>query len=420
MAVPAPETQIDGRRAWVITIAFAVTAALAFGISYSFGAFFDEMAADLGASRSATATVFAITTFLFFGFGIVSGPLSDRYGPKRLLLAASVIMGGGLVLTSRVDTLWLGYLTYGIGVGLGGGLYVTPGFAVVGAWFDRSRAMALGVASAGSGLGTLVLVPTANRLIGAYGWRTAYLILGCVAFVVLVTASAIVERPPVAPPARGDHPLRAATTTRAFRLLFVSGLLMSLALFAAFAFVVPFAEDRGVSSNAAALLVSIVGASSVAGRVALSGLVRRWGPLRLYQACLAVQPFAYLVWLTADGRYVLLAVFAGLLGLSYGGYVALGPTVIADLFGVVGLGALLGVLYFGSALGGLGGPPLAGVLAERGDGQTPTMTFALVATLLASAITLAVRPPTAAPHPEVDPGLAGHSWEEGTAIHLKE
>jgi MFS family permease len=395
MAKRAPESQIDGRRAWVVAITIAVTAALAFGTSYSFGAFFDEMAADLGASRSATATVFAVTTFLFFGLGIVSGPLSDRFGPRRLLLAAAFVMGGGLMLTSRVDSLWLGYLTYGLGVGLGGGLYVTPGFAVVAAWFDRSRAMALGVASAGSGLGTLVLVPTANRLIGAYGWRTAYLVLGCVAFVVLLTASVLVERPPVVAPSPGDRRLRAATGTAAFRLLFLSGLMMSLALFAAFAFVVPFAEDRGVSSDRAALLVSMVGAASVAGRVALSGLVRRLGPLRLYQGCLAVQPLAYLVWLLADGRYGYLVLFAALLGMSYGGYVALGPTVAADLFGVVGLGALLGVLYFGSALGGLIGPPLAGLLAERGDGQTATMTFALVITVMAAAVTLAVREPAA-------------------------
>jgi MFS family permease len=121
-----------------------------------------------------------------------------------------------------------------------------------------------------------------------------------------------------------------------------------------------------------------------------------------------VQPAAYVVWWLADDRYALLAVFASLLGLSYGGYVALGPTVVAELFGVVGLGALLGVLYFGSALGGLLGPPLAGVLAERGDGQTATMTFALAATALAALITLAVRAPSVRTAGGLDPALADH------------
>jgi MFS family permease len=381
---------VDSGHAWVVAVTVAATAALGFGIAYSFGAFFDEMAADLHASRGTTASVFAVTTFLFFGVGIVSGPLCDRYGPRRLLRAAACTMGAGLVLTSLVQAVWVGYLTYGLGVGLGAGLYITPSFAVVGGWFERQRALALGVASAGSGLGTLLLVPTANRLIEAFGWRGAYVTLGVLAFVVLMIASFLVERPPVPPPAPGDQLLRAAASTPAFRLLFVSGLFMSIALFSAFAFIVPFAEDHGISSGAAALLLSMVGAASVAGRVAMSGLTRRLGPLRLYQLCLAVQPVAYLVWLGAGGRYGALTVFAVLLGISYGGYVALGPTVAAHLFGVIGLGGLLGVLWFGSAVGGLVGPPLSGALADGSGGQRATILLALVATILATVLTFAV------------------------------
>ena len=108
---------------------------------------------------------------MFFGLGAISGPLCDRLGPRRLLVPGAVLIGAGLVLTSRVHALWLAFVTYGLGVGVGCGLYVTPAFAVVGAWFQRSRALALGVASAGGGLGTLILVPAASWLIDAYGWR---------------------------------------------------------------------------------------------------------------------------------------------------------------------------------------------------------------------------------------------------------
>jgi MFS family permease len=384
---------LDSRRAWVVAIAAAVTLALGFGVAYSFGAFFRRMTADLHASRGATAWVFAITTFLFFGVGIVSGPLCDRFGPRRLLVAAAIIMGGGLALTSQVRSLWLGYVTYGLGVGLGGGLYVTPSFAVVGGWFQRDRAMALGVTSAGSGMGTLLLVPLASRLITTIGWRHAYIVLGVLAFVVLLAASfLVVSPPPLQQTVEGESAghLRATMATSSFRLLFVSGMLMSLALFSAFAFVVPFAEDRGVSSGAAALLVSIIGASSVGGRVAMSGLTRRLGPLRLYKLCLAIQPLAYAVWLTSGGHYPLLALFAVLLGVSYGGYVALGATVVAKLFGVVRLGSVLGVLYFGSAFGGLFGPPLAGRLSDA-SGQSLPIAAALVITVVATAVTMAVR-----------------------------
>ena len=121
----------------------------------------------------------------------------------------------------------------------------------------------------------------------------------------------------------------------------------------------------------------------------LSSLVRRWGPLRLYQATLVVQPVAYVVWMVAGGSYVLLALFAALLGVSYGGYVALGPTVAAHLFGVVGLGSLLGTLFFGSAIGGLVGPPLAGFLADRTEGHLLPIAMSFVATVVRSSRNLA-------------------------------
>jgi len=131
-------------------------------------------------------------------------------------------MSAGLLLTSRVHSLWAGFLTYGIGVGIGAGLYITPLFAVVGGWFDRSRAVGLGVVSAGSGLGTLLVNPTANRLIEAHGWRTTYVVLALVDLVVLLVVSTIVERPPIAPPPPGGGHLQAVSHTVPFRLLFAS------------------------------------------------------------------------------------------------------------------------------------------------------------------------------------------------------
>ena len=133
-------------------------------------------------------------------------------------------MGAGLLLTSRVHALWPGFLTYGIGVGVGAGLYITPLFAVVGALVRAlPRALALGVASAGSGLGTLLVVPTASRLIDAHGWRTTYVVLGAVDRVVLLVALSARDR---AATGRRPRPGAAAASvgsrTVPFRLLFVS------------------------------------------------------------------------------------------------------------------------------------------------------------------------------------------------------
>jgi MFS family permease len=102
---------------------------------------------------------------------------------------------------------------------------------------------------------------------------------------------------------------------------------------------------------------------------------------------------AYLVWLVAGGNYVLLVVFACLLGISYGGFVALGPEVTAHLFGVAGLGAVLGTLYVAGGIGGLIGPPLAGFLVDADVARAVIILGAAVITAVSTYLTLAL--PTA-------------------------
>ena len=382
--------ELDSTRGWVVVVGGALACGTAFGTVYTFGAFFEAMVEDLDAGRGSTALVFGVTLLLFFGFGVVSGPMADRFGPRRLVVGGAVLMATGLALTSRVETVSAGYLTYGVGVGLGGGMIVTPMYAVAGGWFTRRRALAMGVVATGNGLGTLVLVPLAERLIADHGWRTAYLTLALVDLVLITAASVVLRAPPVpaAPPALPR--MRAVARDSAFQLLFVTGLLFSVSVFIAFGFVVDFATAEGISSSRAALLVGIIGASSVVGRLGLTALAGRVAAVRLLQGCLAAQPVAFALWLAAGGSYPLLVTFAVCLGVAYGGFVALGPETAAVLFGVVGLGAVMGLMFLGAGLGGLVGPPLAGWLADASDGSGVPITLALVVSLLAFGLSLAI------------------------------
>lgn len=262
--------------------------------------------------------------------------------------------------------------------------------ATVGAWFDRYRPHALGLTAAGSGLGTLVLSPSTARLIDAYGWRRADVILAGVGAVALSIAWLLVRRPPVPPPARPGAHLRAVSRTRPFRLLFVSSMFMSAALYVPFTFLVSFAKEDGVAAPRAALLVGLIGASSIVGRLGLTGLSSRLGPIRLYQGCLGVQVLAYGVWLAGGGRYPVLVAFAVVLGVAYGGFVALGPEVMIRLFGASGLGAILGLVYFGSGIGGFIGPVAGGALADATGTHAVPILFAVGLSAISAVITLAV------------------------------
>ena len=398
-------TELDSRRGWAVVAAGAVASGTAFGTVYTFGAFFDAMAEDLDAGRGSTALVFGVTLLLFFGFGVVSGPLADRFGPRRLVLGGALLVSTGLALTSRVDVVGAGYLTYGVGVGLGGGMIITPLYAAAGGWFVRRRALAMGVVATGNGLGTLVLVPLAERLIADHGWRDAYLVLAAVDLGLLVLAGLVVARPPIPPAPPAVEHMRAVAGVPAFRRLFLTGLLFSISLFIAFGFVVDFATAEGVSSSRAALLVGIIGASSVVGRLGLTALSGRVPAVRLLQGCLAAQPVAFAVWLLAGGTYPLLVCFALLLGVAYGGFVALGPEAAAVLFGVVGLGGVMGLMFLGAGVGGLIGPPLAGWLADASAGSTVPITLALLVAVVAFVLSLAI--PTRRDVAPVAPATSG-------------
>ena len=345
-----------------------------------------------GVQRDAgpTAIIFGITLLFFFGFGIVSGPLSDRVGPHRLLGLGGILFVVGLLITSQVEHLVLGYLTYGIGVGLGSGLFTAPMTAVVGRLFVRQRALAFGVTAVGNGLGTLVLVPLSSRVIDDHGWRTAYVVLACIGAVAFSIAY-----PAVRATAANLGVVRTIVSPRVlladsfFASLFASTLLMSIGLYLAFAFVVPFAKDEGVAAGPAARLMALVGLASIGGRLVLTGLTRRFGPLGVFKTSLAIQPVAYVVWLIAGGRYPLLVIFALVLGVSYGGFVAILPELMISRFGVADVGSRSGTLFLSFGLGGLIGPPAGGWIADASDGRVVPIIVVIV--LLIAAVATSTR-----------------------------
>src|SRR6202521_6147159 len=185
----------DSARAWRMVAAAFVAMCAVYGVAYSFGAFFKPMAAEFGARRSAPSAVFSITVLVWCFLGPVTGHLSDRFGPRIVVATGALVMGAGLALTSMIDRLWLGYLTYGLGVGVGVACAYVPMVAVVGGWFLRRRNTALGVAVAGIGFGTVLGAPAAAALIDHLGWRVTYVIFAIASTAILLGCAWIVERP---------------------------------------------------------------------------------------------------------------------------------------------------------------------------------------------------------------------------------
>ena len=379
-----PLDQFDSPRAWTMVAAAFVGLFATYGVSYSFGAFFKPMAAEFGAQRSATSAMFSITVLVWAMLGPVTGHLSDRFGPRIVVASGALIMGLGLILTSMIHSLWIGYFTYGIGVGVGVACAYVPMVAVVGGWFLRRRNTALGIAVAGIGFGTVCGAPIAAALIAPFGWRATYIVFAIATTAILLGVAYVAERPPVhVIPSRihfGD-----AIRTPAFGLLYGSSVLVSTALFIPFVYLPSFAHDRGVSEFLSATLVGIIGGASVAGRMGLGALADRAGVVRLYQASFLVLALSYSIWMVANS-YSTMVVFALVMGAGYGGYVALSPAIVAHLFGPHRMGTVLGALYTSGGFGAMVGPPLVGMIIDRTGSYRIAIAAAFTVAMIAYAL----------------------------------
>ena len=129
-----------------------------------------------------------------------------------------------------------------------------------------------------------------------------------------------------------------------FARLYASCFLLSPALFTPLVFLAPYAEDHRATKVAAAALVGVVGAASTLGRLGLGPVADRLGRLPTCTACFAVMGASHALWLLV-GSYRGLVAFAVVLGVAYGGFIALYPAVVADVFGTAAMGTAVGALY---------------------------------------------------------------------------
>jgi MFS family permease len=382
---------IDSPRAWLTVAAGFLACFTLFGVAYSFGAFFKPMALEFGATREATSAIFSITAALYFALGPLTGYLSDRFGPQPVIGAGALFAGGGVVLTAFIPRLWFAYLTYSVGVGIGVSCSYVPLVAMIAGWFDRRRNTALGLAISGIGAGTLTIPPLAGELIVHLGWRRAYVILGVTAGALLMLCAMLSKRPPAGAQHVARPRLGQFIRDPNFIVLYVSSALCNIATAIPFVFLPVYARDHGVSEVGAAALISFIGLTSMLGRVGLGTLADRVGLIRLYQATVLALGFSYFIWLAAHG-YPMMVLFALAMGASYGGYVALNPAVVAELFGVAGMGVVLGTLYTSIVVTALFGPPIVGAIIDRTGSYQLGILFTIATTAAGFLVLLVLKP----------------------------
>lgn len=392
VAVLRDHEEADTRDGWKVVAATHVLTAVTFGAAYSFSAVFPGLAAEFSASRGETALVFSISAFLFYSLGAIAGPLADRWSPRSLVLLGLAAMILGCIGASRAGSLVSLYIWYGFGVGFGIGLSYVPALGAVQSWFIRKRSQASGIATAGIGLGTLILPLAIGQALPSIGWRGCFVALACVFAGLGLPAAMFIRKRRDSNNLRlvregGEANALTIWSDGRFYLFYVVLLLSSFCTFIPYVHIVAAAQDMGLSIQDGTVLVGLIGVGNVIGRFFLAGLGDRLGRRLLLAALTFAVAGSFAIWASATGM-IQLSLFALTFGMSYGGCVGLYPAVAADLFGTRHIGAVIGYLYTAVGIAALIGPTAAGFIFDRTGSYFGPIVVSGIAAFIAGFIAL--------------------------------
>lgn len=391
---------------YVVVAASFLIMAMTWGSLYTFGVFFKSFLSEFNWTRAATAGAFSLAA-IFIGAGsIVCGRFTDRVGPRRVVTVCSAFLALGFVLLSQVQALWHLYLYYGlVGVGVSGAF--VPMVSTVARWFVKRRGLMTGITVSGLGVGTLVMPPLATWLISVFEWRNAYVIISVLVFVLIMLAAQFLRRDPqemgLLPygenksnafpySAANGFTLLEALATRQFWTLSAIYLFYCLSIGAVIAHIVLHGIGLGASPAKAAVILSVTGAASTAGRIILGTTGDRVGYKRTLAIALAVQSAA-LFWLLAARDLWMLYLFGVAFGFSYGGIAALFSPFIAEQFGLKAHGIILGVFMIASQIGEAVSPVITGHIFDRTGSYFLAFLAWAVLAAVSLILVLILRPP---------------------------
>jgi MFS family permease len=399
-----------------VLLATFVTLGLTYGFWYAYSVFLVAFLREFGWSRSVVAGAFSV---LVLGHGVsgpVLGGLVERFGPRAVIATGGVVLGVALALGAHVAAIWQLYLIFGVlaSIGVSAAGWV-PSVVVIRGWFPDRLGTAIGITSAGIGVGIFALVPFTQLLIDWLGWRWALRVLAVLVVVWIVPGTLYLVRTPPTTPSAGPAPARAeagpaprrywtpATVLRSWRfwatsLVFFAGSASTQMLLV---HQVAYLVDHGVPALVGATVVGIVGVASVAGKAGWGTLSDRAGREITYSlafGCVALS-VAFLAFAGTYPRTPLPYAYAVLIGVGYAVTAPLTPAISSDLFGGPQFPRIFGMLHFANSIGGALGAWGAGRIFDATGSYAVALSIAASMALLAPALLWVVAPRRPNPPP---------------------
>jgi MFS family permease len=377
---------------WVVVAVTFVTMAIGVNARTAFSLFFPPILSEFGWERGVTAGAFS---FGFVVSGFVSpfiGRLMDRAGPRAVMELGVLLMGGGMLLAPLTSAPWHLYVTIGVMVGAGSVCLGYSGFSLfLPNWFIRRRGLAIGIAFAGVGIGSVTLLPWVQHLIEQGGWRTACTAMGLLILIVLAPLDLLLRKRPedigllpdgdatptvssAKPVSNVLDPVWAATEwtlARALRtarfwwiaLGFFCGLYV---WYAVQVHQTKFLLDVGFSSSLAVWALGVVSLLGIPGQILLGHLSDRIGREAIWAISCAgfAICFAALIALRYEPSLFLVYLMVVSQGMLGYGLTSVMGAVILEIFQGPHYGSIFGTIMVVGLAGGAAGPWLTGLLYD--------------------------------------------------------
>jgi MFS family permease len=346
-------------------------------------------------------------------FAILGGWAIDKHGPRKIGLIMGTMTGLSLLLTSKVSASWQLLITYSLFLSLGTGAIYGVVNTTTSRWFVKKRGFVIGITSSGGSVGAIILAPFATYLISTYNWRTAFIAVGLISLIVMISVSVWLKKDPrdmnIFPDGaltdntntKGEkttvqNPTQSFTPAQAFRMrqfwfLGLSWLFLSKSIHMIYVHVVPFAVDSGISPLDAAFILSVLGIASILGRLVLGRLSDTIGRKALGVTC-GLFHTATLLWLMQSDELWMMVVFAVIFGLLWGGSGTVITSLVGDIFGTGNLGSIMGLITAGWALGAAIGPAVGGYIFDASGSYHIAFGAGAAALLISACFIACIKP----------------------------
>lgn len=385
-------------QAYIVTTAFLSLFAVVGIAYYGLPFFYDFMSEEYGWSRAVVTSGNAVGKLLVGPlFGFVAGWMIDRYGPRRLLISGSLMMGVsllGLGFSNSLPTFYLFWVFNALGYVCGGPL---PCQVLVSRWFDKNRGKAMGIAYLGIGTGGALVPLFSTGLEKEFGWHLALGALGILIVLIALPMAWFIKEPKLKAEEKkaGDNmvPISNILTNPYFYLLAIGSMSCMGAVGGISQHIKYYLNDLHFAQSEAAHVMSMILIFSLGGRVLmgwLADLIHRKYVMILIYLLVAIS-IPLLLFPDFSGRIYL---FSVLFGIGLGGNYMIIPLMAADLFGVKALGRTMGIILVADGIAESVFPMLVGTLYNNASKSYVLGFTLLICLALTGAIIVSFLPKT--------------------------